>query len=44
MKVSASWESIVLKIGHGAVRSITCVLILVLVLVWSQSILYENRN
>ena len=29
-------------VGRGAIRGVTCVLILVLVLVWSHSILYEK--
>ena len=48
MKVSASWNPVVLMIGREA-RHITCVLILVLVelvlvLVWSHSILYGKTT
>jgi hypothetical protein len=42
MKVSASRDPIVLMVGRGAIRGVTCVLILKLVLVWSHSILYEK--
>ena len=43
MKVSAR-DSIVLKVGHGPICGTTRVLILVLVLVWNQSILRVKKN
>jgi hypothetical protein len=44
MKVSASWDPVLIVVGRGAVRGVTCVLVLVLALVhvWNHSILYEK--
>jgi hypothetical protein len=42
IKVSASWDCTVLTVGRDAVRGITSLLILVLIIVWSHSILHEK--
>ena len=43
MKISARRNSIVRMVGHVIIRGITCVLNLILVVVWSHGILYEKK-
>ena len=42
IKVSARWDPIVLMVCRDAVRGIIFLLILVLIIVWSHSILHEK--